>query len=629
MKKHFHFLAAVAALMTCACSVEPVDVVDVQPEEEGEFTVLTAGFAGVEDETRTVRQADGKVFWSPGDAISIIRGTSSSGHKKFVADNTEPSPMAAFSGTMPSGSTAYWAVYPYKADDYFNGTYLVTTLPSKQEAVAGSFADDLFISAAYVRNNVTSLTFRHQVGGVKFSVTQPGVKRVTLIAADENAFLAGLIGLYCPTAGQVPYIRATGYPEDMSSTIELSAPEGETLQVGEAYHFVTMPSTLNGGFTLLFEKEDGSIGFRTISKTVSIQAGHFATLMEADKGVSYRNAYLEYSPEEVMLDGFGGLFSIRVNGTLDYHFDASMTDWIKEVSATGDVRLGREHAFQADPNDEGAERTGMITICFGDNCYPILVTQSAKGTTKVIPHHSLGMRFTATWCGYCPVMSETFRLAKEQLGDRFEYVCIYATYQNSNYSSPVFDPLEDQYSISSWPTGIVDGRFLVENYESTYAAGLIADAVAKTEAYYPAVTSIALKSSVSGRNVTVDADVFALIPETYKLTVLLVEDGIVGYQNDYNDSPHQDFVHNRVARMALTSPVTGAEFDVDVAGETKSFSYTATVPSECNLDNMVVLAFVQRNFNDRPAIQSGKYGEWYVDNCRAAALGTTAPLEVQ
>ena len=103
MKKHFHFLAAVAALMTCACSVEPVDVVDVQPEEEGEFTVLTAGFAGVEDETRTVRQADGKVFWSPGDAISIIRGTSSSGHKKFVADNTEPSPMAAFSGTMPSG----------------------------------------------------------------------------------------------------------------------------------------------------------------------------------------------------------------------------------------------------------------------------------------------------------------------------------------------------------------------------------------------------------------------------------------------------------------------------------------------------------------------------------------------
>ena len=63
--------------------------------------------------------------------------------------------------------------------------------------------------------------------------------------------------------------------------------------------------------------------------------------------------------------------------------------------------------------------------------------------------------------------------------------------------------------------------------------------------------------------------------------------------------------------------------------ETKSFTYTATVPSGCNVDNMVVVAFVQRNYNDRPAIQSGNYGEWYVDNCRSAALGATAPLEVQ
>jgi hypothetical protein len=43
--------------------------------------------------------------------------------------------------------------------------------------------------------------------------------------------------------------------------------------------------------------------------------------------------------------------------------------------------------------------------------------------------------------------------------------------------------------------------------------------------------------------------------------------------------------------------------------ETKSFTYTATVPSGCNVDNMVVVAFVQRNYNDRPAIQSGNYGD--------------------
>ena len=626
MKKHFLFAAAVAALMTCACSVEPVDVVDVQPEEEGEITVLTAGFAGAEDETRTVRQADGKVFWSPKDEISVIRGTSTTGHKKFVSDNTAPAASANFTGTMPSGSAAYWAVYPYKAGDSFNGTYLVTTLPSDQQAVAGSFADDLFISAAYVRNSVTSLTFYHQVGGVKFSVTQPGIKRVTLIAADENVFLAGLIGLYCPTAGQVPYIRATGYPEDMSSSIELTAPEGETLQVGEAYHFVTIPATLNGGFTLLFEKEDGSVGFRTIGKTVTIKAGHFATLMEADKGVSYRDAYLEYSPEEVMVDGAGGVFSINVNGTLEYHID-SASDWITEVSAKGDVRFGRVHGFYAEPNPEAGERTGMLTICYGDNCYPIMVTQSAQGAVTAIPHHIFGMRFTATWCQYCPMMDEAFHKVESQLGDSFEYACFYAT--SGNYGTEGSDYLASFYQIGGYPTGIIDGRTDIPNYNSTDVTAQEAiNAGNETAKYYPTATSLGIESSVSGRDVTVKVDVKALYEEDYKLTVLLCENNIIGNQTNYQaPTTITDFNHSRVTRLFLTSSYTGDLFEIPSAGGTKSLTYTATIPSGYNMDNMEVVAYVQRSYGDRPAIQSASYGDWYVDNSRSAALGKKVEVE--
>ena len=623
MKKHFLFPAAVAALLTCACSVEPVDVVDVQPEEEGEITVLTAGFAGAEDETRTVRQADGKVFWSPGDQISILRAR---GHSKFTADNTEPAASATFSGTMPSGTSAFWAVYPYKESDGLQNPYMVTTLPGQQEAVAGSFADELFISAAYVKNNTKTLTFYHQCGGVKFSVTQPGVTRVTLIPTDKSVYLAGLIGLVADSVGAVPYIAATGADANMFNTVELSAPEGETLKVGEAYHFVTMPAFLAGGFSLLFEKEDGSFAVKTYNKDVTIKAAHFATLMEADKGLSYRNDFLDYSPGEVILDGLGGAFGIHVRGTLEYHIDC-LTDWIHEVSAAGDLRVDFCHAYYADRNDEGVERTGMLTICYGDNCYPITVTQSPLGDLKVYPNHSLGMRFTATWCGYCPIMSETFRLAKANLGDRFEYVCMYAT--DGNYGYADGERLFAMYGLGGYPSGILDGRFELQNYESTYAASLIADEMPNPEAYYPTVTAVGLESSVSGRNLTVKADVIAQVPETYKITVILMEDGIVGHQTDYIDGDHEDFLHNRVARMTLTSSVFGDEFDIDAAGETKSLTYTATIPNGYVLDNLVVLAYVQRNFNDRPAIQSGSYGDWYVDNCRAAAVGTTAPLEVR
>ena len=623
MKKHFLFAAAVAALMTCACSVEPVDVVDVQPEEEGEFTVLTAGFAGAEEETRTVRQADGKVFWSPGDAISILRGTRNA---KFTAQNTEPAASASFTGTMPSGSSSYWAVYPYRSLNNLSNGLLVTSLPAKQNAVAGSFADKLFISAAYVRNSTTSLKFYHQCGGVKFSVTQPGVKKVTLLPADSGVHLAGLIGLSA-SVGKAPYIYATGEDSDMSNTVELSAPEGETLQVGEAYHFVTLPATLSGGFTLLFEKEDGSFCTRVIDRDVEIQAAHFATLMEADRGLAYRKDYLEYSPEEVRIDGLGGLFGIHVKGTLDYHID-SFSDWIHPVSTEGDLRLDRVHSYLVDRNEEGGERTGMLSFCYGENCYPILVTQSALGSLAVYPRHMLGMRFTATWCQYCPIMDATFHQARDTMGDAFEYVCFYDT--SGSYGFAGSNYLNDYYKVGGFPSGILDGRFNLPNYSSSdIGASVIAQVGAQTADYYPTATVLGISSTLSGRNLSVKVDVRAQYEEDYKLTVFLCENNIIGSQSNYQaPTTITDFNHSRVTRMSLTS-YTGDLFEGPEAGGVKSLEYTATIPSGYNLDNMEIVAFVQRNFNDRPAIQSAPYGDWYVDNSRSAALGATAPLEVQ
>jgi hypothetical protein len=70
-------------------------------------------------------------------------------------------------------------------------------------------------------------------------------------------------------------------------------------------------------------------------------------------------------------------------------------------------------------------------------------------------------------------------------------------------------------------------------------------------------------------------------------------------------------------------------FEGPVAGQVKSLNYTAAIPAEYKLENMEVVAFVQRCYNDRPSLASGNYGNWYVDNCRSAKLGTTAPLEAE
>ena len=614
MKKHFLF-AAVAALMTCACSVEPVDTLDVQPEEKGEYTILTAGFAGDDaGGTRTIRQADGKVYWSANDEISVVRGTNVAGNK-FVSSNSAPAPRVAFEGVMPDGTGDFWAVHPYDPDAYFDGEYLVVTLPDAQEAVPDTFADDLFISVAYAKDE--SLSFYHVVGGLKFSVTEPGVKKVTLIANGDEP-LAGLMGIL--NYNGRPTFWAWG---TTSSQIELSPASG-TFEVGKAYHFVTLPQTLSSGISLLFEKEDGSLAYRTVNKSVTIDAAHFKTMMEADKGLTYEKDFFTYTPTEVSLPKYGGTFTVKVHSSVDFHFEIAC-DWIKEVYHEGNPLMEATYTFRASGNP-GEARDGFIQLCNDSNCFLVMVSQDAGSEddwkTAAFDHHSLGMRFTATWCGYCPNMSESFQKAKALLGDKFQYACFYSSSSGGKYGFSSINTLMSQYGVTGFPTGIVDGRRRVQNYASDYTASLIAEYVQETEENYPTATAIGLKSSLSGKTVTVYVDVYAHIADSYKLTVLLLENGIVGYQRDFYVGDHDDFVHDKVVRKSFDA-VGGVAFTTTGTADKKSFQYSLTIPDVYNTANLEILAYVQRPFGSQTVIQSGKYGDYYVDNCCSAPLGAT------
>ena len=621
MKKQFLFAAALAALMTCACSVEPVGNQDVQPEEDGEAAVLTAGFAS--EGTRTVRQADGKVFWSPGDQIVVVRGKRNS---KFTSTNTDPQPSAAFQGSLPSGGvnapSSYWAVHPYDAGAVFEDNYLRTRLPDHQEAVAGTFADDLFVSVASFTSASSPLTFYHVVGGIKFSVTEPGIKTVTLIANGGEP-LCGVMGIR--NVNDRPAFAAWG---ETQSQIELTPASG-TFEVGKAYYFVTLPVTLSKGFSLLFTKEDGSTAFRTTDKSVTLEAARFKTMMEVDKGISFEKDFFTYSPSTVSVPKSGGTFTVKVHASADFHFDI-VSDWIWEVGHEGNPLMEATYTFKASPNG-GEAREGYILLCNDSNCFFITVRQEAgsedEWKTAGLGHHSLGMRFTATWCGYCPVMSETFRMAKAELGEKFQYACFYSSSSGGAYGFSGIDTLMDQYAISGFPTGIVDGRALIENYASEYACSLIVQAVQETEANYPTATGIGLSSSLSGETVSVDVDVYTLLADSYKLTVLLLENNIIGYQADFANGAHQDFRHDKVVRKAFTA-VSGQAFSAGEAAKT-SFSFSTTLEEDYDPDHLEILAYVQRPFGSQPVIQSGNYGSYYVDNCNAAPLGKVSLPDVK
>lgn len=130
-------------------------------------------------ETKTVLQADGTIQWLPKDEINVFY--SQGGSARFISDNTEKAAQVAFKGALKDftykDGASFWAVYPYRESHTFSGEALTVSLPANQVAVAGSFADDLFVSIARTTN--FNLQFYNVCGGIEFSVTEPGVKTVT------------------------------------------------------------------------------------------------------------------------------------------------------------------------------------------------------------------------------------------------------------------------------------------------------------------------------------------------------------------------------------------------------------------------------------------------------------------
>ena len=103
-------------------------------------------------------------------------------------------------------------------------------------------------------------------------------------------------------------------------------------------------------------------------------------------------------------------------------------------------------------------------------------------------------------------------------------------------------------------------------------------------------------------------------PGTYKVTALLVEDGIVGYQ-----APgYSDYVHNAVLRASFTD-AAGDNLTVTGDGVKKDLYYSIAIPEGCHIDNMKVVVYVQKQ-------EDGIYS---VDNAASAELGSEKMLAVK
>lgn len=235
-------------------------------------------------------------------------------------------------------------------------------------------------------------------------------------------------------------------------------------------------------------------------------------------------------------------------------------------------------------------------------------------------HKSLGMRFTATWCGYCPNLATSFAKAISQYPNKIEMLNLHPTSSNLGFSGT--SKLGNIFRITGYPTGMIDYRNSIANYTSNdYTARLIVNAAKETESNYPTKTGISFTSSVSGSTLNLNVKLYIKEKGDYKVTAVLLEDNIIGYQNGGGNS----YNHSGIARVAFTD-ITGDEVSTSEDNKTVSKNYTATIPSSCDKNNLRVLVYVLRQYGSQTIIRTADYGDYYVDNAISAAVGTTQDL---
>ena len=239
--------------------------------------------------TRTIRQDDGSVYWNPGDEISLFFMSGKDGGYKFTSQNKEVAKVTQFTGTI-SGITGggediaddayFWAIYPYSSDNVCESGSLVTTLPCAQQAIEGTFADDLFITVARSQN--VKMAFKNVCGGVKFTVSQAGIKSV-VFKGNNGEPLAGKSRIIFDD-NNIPVVSEV---IDGQTEILVTAPNGSTFEVGKYYYIVAFPNALEGGFSMKFNKTDGTSGTYTRTSKVTIKRSTFGSVKNLDNGITF------------------------------------------------------------------------------------------------------------------------------------------------------------------------------------------------------------------------------------------------------------------------------------------------------------------------------------------------------
>lgn len=246
MKKYRNIAFAFMAIAAIACSkVEapenegsqngPVDdpAVEVVPTD----MTFEASLEGV---TRVTFDGTSKSIWEADDMISIYDGEA---NRCFEAG--EAGETTVFAGKALEAD-AYWAHYPYSEDVVFADGAILTSIPSVQTAVKGTFDDAAAVAVAYGANDA-GLAFKNLASMLTFEVAEDVTITSLTISGNAAEKIAGDVSVTFGQDGLPVLADAATSATSVSLTGEMTAGVYYVLVRPGNYSGLTAVVTYAGG----------------------------------------------------------------------------------------------------------------------------------------------------------------------------------------------------------------------------------------------------------------------------------------------------------------------------------------------------------------------------------------------
>lgn len=256
------FIIAALSFAAAAVSCQKEDFGGVENARQTEATTIVTG-----EMTRT--SLSGKeIHWTNDDVIAVFDNAN---YKNVFNISEAEGSYASFSGSVTSGTTQIYAVYPENLAVSADGSSLKVNIPSDQTSKVGSFAEEHNISVAKGAKTpgvdaIENITFKNVCALLKFTIPSY-IEDAKSVSFSTGSAISGEATV--DFSGDVPALSVS---ENGSNSVTMTG----SYSAGSEFIFVLAPGTIQGfTVTVTTDKANWTI---TKNSTVTFEAGRYKNL---------------------------------------------------------------------------------------------------------------------------------------------------------------------------------------------------------------------------------------------------------------------------------------------------------------------------------------------------------------